>query len=69
MHEMQTIVTQLTDVRGVCLSVGLSVMAYQLARAHCARVIRCSLCQITLAYCFTDYSVAQCSKVTLAASK
>jgi len=46
MHEMQTIVT---DVRGVCLSVSLSVMAAQLTRLHCAGVIRCSLCRITLA--------------------
>jgi len=38
MHKMQTIVT---DVRGVCLSVCLSRW-----------VIRCSPCQITVAYCY-----------------
>jgi len=43
MHEMQTIVT---DVRSVCPSVCLSR-----SRLHCAGVIRCSLCQITLASC------------------
>jgi len=53
MHEMQTIVT---DVSVVCLSVcqmsvSLSAAA-QLARLHCAVVILCSLCQITLASCF-----------------
>jgi len=41
MHDMQTIVT---DVRGVCLSRGLSRR-----RVQCVGVIRCSLCQITLA--------------------
>jgi len=38
-------------VRGVCLSVCLSVTAAQLARLYCEGVIRCSLCQITLASC------------------
>jgi len=41
MHEMQTIVT---DDRGVCLSRGST-------RLHCAEVIRCRRCQITLASC------------------
>jgi len=45
MHEMQTIVT---DVHGVCQSVCPSRGS---ARLHCAWVIRCSLCQITLASC------------------
>jgi len=42
MHEMQTVVT---DVRGVSPSVCLSIC---LSRG----VIRCSLCQITLALCY-----------------
>jgi len=53
-HEMQSIVT---DVRGVCPSVSLSVCQ---SVSHAAEfggacsvfgVIRCSLCQITLAFC------------------
>jgi len=45
MHEMQTIVS---DVCGVCQSV---CHVAQLTQLHCARVIRCSLCQMTLASC------------------
>jgi len=48
---MQTIVT---NMRGVCLSVSLSVTVAQLARLHCAEDTRYSLCQITLASCFIN---------------
>jgi len=48
-HEMQTIVT---DVRGVCSSVSLSVTWLKsLPHAMCAGVIQRSLCQVTLASC------------------
>jgi len=51
MHEMQTIIT---DDRGVCQSV---CHAAQLSSDACSvhGVIRCSLCQITLASCFLFY--------------
>jgi len=55
MHVMRTIVT---DVRGVCLSVSLSVMnapndpTETRESASPCGVVRCSLCQITLASCF-----------------
>jgi len=55
MHEMPTV---LTDVRGVCLSVRLSVTRLKSAAARAVYaacrvrgVIRCSLCQITSATC------------------
>jgi len=59
MHEMQTIVT---DVRGVCPSVSLSAYL-SVTNAHSEAdlsacsvfgggVIRCSLCQMTLASCY-----------------
>jgi len=44
MHEMQTIVT---DVCSVCLSVCVSCGS---SRLHCAGVVRCSFCQITLVF-------------------
>jgi len=52
MHDMQTIVT---DVRGVCQSVCPSVCRSRgLTRLYCAGIIRCSLCQITFAFCFVS---------------
>jgi len=45
MHKMQTMVTDVRRVRSsVCLTHGF-----------CARVIRCSLCQITLATCLSEH--------------
>jgi len=56
MHEMLTI---LTDVRGVCLSVCLSVTRFESAAARAVYascrvlgVIRCSLRQMPLASCY-----------------
>jgi len=55
MHEMQTIVT---DVHRVCLSVCLFVsLSCGSTRLHCAGVIWCSLCQITLASCYQLHRV------------
>jgi len=50
MHDMQTIVT---DVRSVCLSVcpSVTLSVTWLNSALLCGVMRCSLCQITLAFC------------------
>jgi len=62
MHEVQSIVT---DDRGVCpsvcqsvsLSVSPSVTRLNSAACNVCRVIRCSLCQITLAFCLSNLQV------------
>jgi len=60
LRKMQTVVT---DVRGVCPSVCPSVTAAQPARLRGAGVIRSSLCQITLAYCFLSNSLLSADAV------
>jgi len=50
--------TTVTDVRGVCLSVCLSITRLKSAvRAVCVGVTRYSLCQINLASCLTLFCI------------
>jgi len=59
MHEVQTIVT---DVLGVYPSV---CRLRGSTRLHCAGVIRCGLCQITLAFCFVSIEQATVTSASL----